>query len=551
MMTLYKVFVRVWREHFMALFLGTLLSVCVLATGIALLGLSGWFITAAGVAGLAGAGLVFDVFGPGAAVRMLAFGRAAARYGERLTTHDATLKGLATIRVKLLAAMLRQPVQVLTRLRGSERLNHLTIDVDALDGLALRLVIPAFAAISVFIATFFLLGWLTSFTVAGWQVGSLAIGVIAAIWLSARATRQASRMSQRAMQALRMRFIDLMRGQAELASAGRLDDWRQSVMSAQDRLQKAQADLDKTERIASALLSLMSTVASGGALLAGAFAVRAGTLDAAHAALGFFSALALLEVAGPLARGAAELGKMIDAGRRINAQIDTQEQPTGRRAAPEGQAQVELAINVSRAGFANGNRQLFSELSFEVASGETVALAGPSGSGKTTLLNLVRGLGEPQSGRIEVCGSRSFEWPQADIARMVGYLPQRSALFAGSVAQNLRLAKQDASDAEMMEALKIAALDETVMEKGGLDYMLGESGRGLSGGELRRLALARILMRRPKILLLDEPTEGLDSRTARIVLDRVRQALPETAILVAAHRSEELEWAQRRVEIGR
>jgi ATP-binding cassette, subfamily C, bacterial CydC len=551
MLTLYRIFVRVWRDHLGALFLGTLLSVCVLAAGIALLGLSGWFITAAGVAGLAGAGLVFDVFGPGAAVRMLAFGRAAARYGERLTTHDATLKGLATIRVTLLAAMLRQPVQVLARLRGSERLNHLTIDVDALDGLALRLVIPAFSAAFVLVATFCLLGWLTSYTVASWQVGSLAIGVIAAIWMSARVTKRASRMSQRAMQALRMRFIDLMRGQVELASAGRLDDWRLSVLSAQDRLQKAQADLDKAERQAGALLAIMSTVASGGALLAGAFAVRAGTLDVAHAALGFFSALALLEVAGPLSRGAAELGKMIDAGRRINAQFDAPEKQKRTRVGPEEQTGGKIVINVSRACFANGARQLFTNLSFTVGSGETVALAGPSGSGKTTLLNLVRGLGEPQTGRIDVCGLRSADWTEADIARMIGYLPQRSALFAGSIAQNLRLAKQDASETEMMDALRIAGLDETIMEKGGLNYVLGESGRGLSGGELRRLTLARILLRRPKILLLDEPTEGLDSKTARIVLDRVRRALPDTAILVAAHRSEELDWAQRRVEIGR
>ena len=162
MRALANIFLRVWRGELRSLALGVLLSVVTLAAGIALLGLSGWFITAAGMAGLAGAGFVFDVFRPSAGVRALAFGRAAARYGERLTTHDATLRGLAKLRVALLAAMLRRPVAELSRLRGSERLNHLTIDVDILDGLALRLVIPAVSALLIFVAAWLVLAWLTT-----------------------------------------------------------------------------------------------------------------------------------------------------------------------------------------------------------------------------------------------------------------------------------------------------------------------------------------------------------------------------------------------------
>ena len=323
MRALANIFLRVWRGQWRALALGILLSVVTLAAGIALLGLSGWFITAAGMAGLAGAGFVFDVFAPSAGVRALAFGRAAARYGERLTTHDATLRGLAKLRVELLAAMLRQPVAALSRLRGSERLNHLTIDVDVLDGLALRLAIPAVAALLIFVAAYLLLAWLTTPLIAAFEIGSFVVGVAIAMLLTLRRTRRSSRLGQRAMQALRMRFIDMMRGQSELVVSGRLADWRQSVMDAHVRLQRAQDEIDAADHQSVFVIAAFTTLAAAGALLLGAQATLGGRLDAASAAIGFFAALALFEVAAPLARGIGELGRMIDAARRIDSQLET------------------------------------------------------------------------------------------------------------------------------------------------------------------------------------------------------------------------------------
>lgn len=549
MKALLDIFLKVWAGRLWPLFLGTLLSVAVLSAGVALLGLSGWFITAAGAAGLAGAGLTFDVFRPSAGVRFLALGRAVARYGERLTTHDATLKGLATLRVKLLDAMLRRPVRELSRLRGSERLNHLTIDVDALDGLALRLVIPLLAAATVLAATFILLSWLTNTTIAGWQVASFVIGTLISAALTLRRTKRASRLGQRAMQALRMRFIDMMRGQEELAAAGKLDDWRNAVMRAHVTLQKTQADIDAADRTATFILSGMSTLAAAGALVFGTMAAGRGAFDAAHAALGFFAALAFFEAAMPLSRGIAELGKMMDAARRISTQLDTGGQVPTTAAEVQTPAAPDKLLTFSDVGISLGERVLFSGISFSLRAGETLALTGPSGSGKTTLLNLARGLAEPEHGAVLIEGTPAGRWPEDELAATVGYLPQRTALVAGTIAENLRLASTSATDAELLKALHIAALDAVILEKGGLEYRLGESGRGLSGGEKRRLALARLILTRPRILLLDEPTEGLDRRTSQTVLGRVRSALPDSAILVAAHREEERRWATRQIAL--
>ncbi len=522
--------------------LGILLSVVTLAAGIALLGLSGWFITAAGMAGLAGAGLVFDVFAPSAGVRALAFGRAAARYGERLTTHDATLRGLAKLRVELLAAMLRRPVAELSRLRGSERLNHLTIDVDILDGLALRLVIPAVAAFLIFVAAYLLLAWLTTPLIAAWQIGSFLVGIAIAMLVTLRRTRRSSRLGQRAMQALRMRFIDMMRGQSELVVTGRLEDWRQSVTDAHVRLQRAQDEIDAADHQSVFIIAAFTTFAAAGALLLGAHAALGGKLDAAAAAIGFFAALALFEVAAPLARGIGELGRMVDAARRIDRQLEVPPEASVAPGAPP--ADDAPLLSFEGVSFAVGERVLFDGVSFAVGAGESTALAGASGSGKTTLLNLARGLMRPRSGLIRVAGRPVQAWPPRDLSRIIGYLPQRTALVSGTIAENLKLGCPDATDEMLWQALHTAALASVVADKGGLGFRLGESGRGLSGGEKRRLALARMVLRNPRILLLDEPTEGLAHETAETVLARLRAAFPDSAILIAAHRPEEREWAK-------
>jgi ATP-binding cassette subfamily C protein CydC len=145
-----------------AMLRGAALSVVVLARGAALLGLSGWFITAAAAAGLAGTGAVFDVFRPSAMVRFLALGRAAARYGERMLTHEATLRALESLRLRVLSAHLTAPYPRMIQARGAQALNRLTADIDALDGVPLRLVLPAMAGLAVQVMALIMLWWLVA-----------------------------------------------------------------------------------------------------------------------------------------------------------------------------------------------------------------------------------------------------------------------------------------------------------------------------------------------------------------------------------------------------
>jgi len=171
MTALWAIFRLILRDQRRAMLRGAALGLVVLVMGVALLGLSGWFITAAAAAGLAGAGAVFDVFRPSAMVRFLALGRAAARYGERMLTHDATLRALETLRWRVLASLLTAPYARMIRVRGAQALNRLTADIDALDGVPLRLVLPVMAGIAAQVLALVALWGLVAPAVALWVVG--------------------------------------------------------------------------------------------------------------------------------------------------------------------------------------------------------------------------------------------------------------------------------------------------------------------------------------------------------------------------------------------
>ena len=545
MSALWQVFALIWRDQRQALMRGAALSVVVLAMGAALLGLSGWFITAAAMAGLAGMGATFDVFRPSAMVRFLALGRAAARYGERLLTHDATLRALESLRVRVLRDHLVAPHARMVRLRGAQALNRLTADIDALDGVPLRLVLPILAGALVLVGAAVVLWVLVGAGIALWVTGGYALGaLVVLVTLGARTVPQ-SRRAEAATQAFRARLIDLIRARSDLAVYGRLAAQTEAVLAADARRLVLQRDLDRAERLAGLALGALGALVSAGALGLGLWAVQTGTLSPAFAALGFFAALALGETIFPLRRAIADLGRMADAARRV-VRAEGPLVGTSSRPITGTGALVLDRISLTRPG---GMAPVLGDLSLRLDPGQTLAVTGPSGTGKSTLLLAIAGLHPLAGGRISLGGMDLSGCDEVSLRRAITLLPQRSALMTGSVAEALRLAS-DADDQTLWAALDAVQLAEVIRAKGGLAARIGPRGTGLSGGEARRLTLARALLRRPRLLLLDEPTEGLDDRTARAVLSGLRFFLPDAAILIAAHRRAEIEFADRVVDLA-
>jgi ATP-binding cassette, subfamily C, bacterial CydC len=544
MRAIWRVFAHILAQERVALFRGGLLSLAVLAAGAALLGLSGWFIAAAAAAGMAGAGLVFDIFRPSAGVRFLALGRTAARYGERVLTHDATLRALALLRVRLLERLAAAPFARLERVRGGLALNALTADVDALDGVPLRLVLPLAAGLATQALAAGLIAWLAGPGIAAWILAVYVLGGGAVLALGARASAAPSRRAERALQALRARTVDLLRARGDLAVAGRLTDRAAHVLAADARRRADRARQDRIERAAGFTLTALTPIAAGGALALGLARVEAGAIAAAQAAIGPFAALALAETLAPLRRAMADLGRMEDAARRVSPDLAAPDAPPPPADMP-GQAAAGLracGLGYARAG---AERPVIAGLDLAVGPGETLALTGPSGSGKSTTLALLAGLIPATAGRVWIAGRPLDDWPEAALRAHLAILLQRSALIRGTVRQNLALAAPAADDSALRRALDHVALWPALAPRGGLDLILGDRGAGLSGGEARRLAVAQVLLRKPAILLLDEPTEGLDGPAADRVLAGIRAALPDAAIVVAAHRARERAWADR------
>jgi ATP-binding cassette subfamily C protein CydC len=531
-----------WRAEQIWFLAGIAASTFTVLAGIALLGLSGWFITACALAGAASAGLGFDFFQPSAAIRFLAVGRTAGRYAERLVTHEATLRFLAALRVRFYRGAAHRPMEQLSALRSGLLLERITADVDALDNLYLRLALPLFVfVLSATVLAAALLS--TSVALAGAGLALLTAASVV-VGVSGLMAHHDTKRRAFALEALRLRTIDLVRAQADLAMTGGIARQRDKVRSAGRRLVAVNRRLHMLQLVSDALLSLLSATCLAGVLVLGAAHFQQGQLLGPQLVLILLVVFALLECIGPLRRGAVEAGRTILAARRLAPVLES------KAAAPAGidvPGASRSALDLCKVEYCSAHDRppIVHDINLRLEPGERVALVGASGSGKSTVLALVAGLLQPTQGAIRI-GKHA---PRLD-RPAIGLLTQRTELLRDTVANNLRLAAPDADEATLWAALDIVELADTVHDLPlGLDSMLGEGGCGLSGGQARRLALARIVLLSPAIWLLDEPTAGLDDALAGRVLRNIERAAGNATILIASHHVRERSIARRTIRM--
>jgi ATP-binding cassette subfamily C protein CydC len=533
--------------------LGAGLSTLVVLAGMALLGTSGWFITSAALAGLAGSAAMFNVFVPSAAIRLLALGRTFGRYAERTVTHDATFGVLAALRERLFRgwatpdaarALLRRPSRLLFRLTG---------DIDALESVYLRLIVPAVAACGAALLAGLVLANLD------WRLGlAMFVWLLAVGWgvtlYVARLARPMALRRVRALERLRAQAIDLVAGQTDLALAGRLPAQCAQLSRLDTNLARHDAALHRLDTGAGWLYAVAGHVTVAAVLLAvGALAQQVAShpaqqqmpqiqaqvqqLGAPAAALALLIALAALEPFAALRRGAIEAGRSWLAMRRVAPRLRQQDDaavplpPAAGTSIGTGTGTA-LLLHAATVFHPGRTGAALHAVDLRIAVGERVAVVGSSGVGKSTLLALAAGELAAQAGQV---------W-----ARPATWLTQRTELFCDSLRDNLRLADPAATDAQLWAALQAAGLEQDVRGFAqGLDTLLGEGGLGLSGGQSRRLALARLLLRRADFWLLDEPTEALDGATAADVLARLALHAKGRTLLVATHLRREAALADR------
>ncbi len=524
----------VFRRHSSRLLLSALLVTLTMLAGIGLLGVSGGFLTAAALAGVAGMASGFNFFSPSAGIRALTLVRIVSRYGEKLIGHDATLRIARDLRVWFFRRALPLAPGRLSASRTGELLARLMSDIGEVDGLTVRALAPLAGLLGIGVAGVAAAAWI--YWPAAVLIASLgvAIGVLVP-WQVARGgqAREQLRAAQRTT--LRTAAFEGLEGAADLAAVHGEGAWIAGV----DAAALAVSHGDRRQRRTLIAGGLWHSLCGGAGLVAmlwlGLSAAERGVLDPTLAATLVFLTLALLEVwAGAgLAWQALQAGRV--AARRLQAIVEQAPAVADPARSVSPPRQGELRLEGVDFSWPDSGRTVLRGLDLQLAPGERIAIGGDSGSGKTTLSALILRLWDPACGQVSYGGVDLREMAQAQWHRRIAWLPQNAPVFAGSIRENLAIGDPDADDAVMWQVLEQVRLRPWATAQGGLDAWVGENGATMSAGQARRLALARALLRDAPIMLLDEPTEGLDVDTAQALLLDLAQALGQRSLLMISH----------------
>jgi ATP-binding cassette subfamily C protein CydC len=501
--------------------------------GAGLLGLAGWFIAASAVAGLAVTS-TFSFLFPSAGVQALAWARTLARYGERITTHKATLDLVGSLRTSLFARALKLPRDRVAELRSSELLGRITVDSDAVENLLLRSSFPILAAITALIGVAVLFAWL-SVTLALVTVGGLLLtGAVPVIVARYRARPAADEFVAARAQA-RHALIEALDGLPELRSFGAERRAADDVSGQLSRFAKSRAHLTSLEAGGRSVGILLADLTVLAVVCAAAGVLGSKALAApAFVAVGLV-AIAALEAVVTLPAAVTARAKARAAGARLT-EVFTAGTTTGPMNEIAGEWPKTITIRLED-----------QDTELVLAEGETALITGASGSGKSTLLRTISG--QPTPGiHVHAADVDVASIDPEILAQHITLVAQDAHIFDGTIRENLLLAGAggiESSEPELWSALSAAALADAVAAfPAGLDTPAGAGGTALSGGQRRRLSVAQGLLRRPDVLLLDEPTEGLDTPTAGRLLAGARAFNPRTALVIALHdrQSPTLEW---------
>ncbi len=513
--------------------LGTALS------AVALLAASAWLIARA-----AEQPLVMYLSAAVVGVRAFALSRGVFRYLERLTSHDAALHQLAGVRADLVRELVPLVPDGLGRAHRGGLLSSVVDDVEELQNLPLRVVLPLSAAALTSVAavgfTAFV-SWPAALVLLACLVVAFAVAVAVGWAAGSRAERSVAPLRAAVADAVH----DLLMNLAVLTAYGALDAARERIRSADAALRRALVRRGVAQGLTSGTVSVLAGAASLLALTVAAPGVTGGTLSGPGLAVVVLLPMAVFEVFGPVPLALASWRQVRAAAERIAEAVPEsipdglpQTEPAATGTGPvlgEGLVLRGVAARWPARSDSDGDAGRLDDVDLRVGPGERVLVSGPSGAGKTTLAHvLVRFL--DYAGSYTVGGIEARELSGDDLRRTVGLIEQAPFLFDESVRQNLLFARDTASDADLWAVLARVGLDGWVRERGGLDARVGDRGALVSGGQAQRLALARAILRDFPVLVLDEPTAGVDPVASEALLRDLLGAVDrDRAVVLVSH----------------
>lgn len=492
---------------------------------VCLLGLSGWFITGAAFAGLAGAAAAqsFNYMMPSAIIRLLAIVRTGGRYVERVAGHEAALKALARLRPRLFDDIATGPAERALNLSSGEVSARLVQDVDAVQTLFVRRSAPWSLGAGAVSAV--LLASLASPWAGAALLGVMIAAVLGGVLIARRLADPSGRAVQIGAGAVKDRLAALEAAAPELKAYG-LADWACAQVA------QVAADHDASQIALTRSGGWMAVWQAAASALAVAVVIpAASSADLPLIALAALAAVMGVESAAGLVVALHQNGSAAQARARLDAAMPTASSRHGR------------PLSGAALGLAN--------LGAELTPPYRLGIFGPSRAGKTTLIERLIGLRTPQTGEMRLGGLDAVVSAPEDRRQLFAYAAQDVRLLNGSVRENLLLAGP-ADDAALWAALDDAALGDRIRaESLGLDTPVGPNGEQLSGGERRRLGLARAYLRDAPWLVLDEPTEGLDAATEAQVLGRLQNRLAARGqgLILVSHRASPMALCNRSIRV--
>lgn len=525
------------------LILGFALTLACLISGLGLLGTSGAFLAGTAIAGLSAAGMqAFNFLLPSAGVRFFAIARTATRWLERVVTHDATFRLISNLRVWLYQRLVRLSPRQLSGYHGADVLNRLTRDIDALDNLYLRLLLPTLAALF----SLALLGLIlvSRAPILFWPW--LGLIVLSLLILPVLAYRIGQPLAPRLVHAqanLRRNLLDAVDGLEDFSLHA--PAWRAQRKKVLDEDRERIANQLRLQRMG-ALLRALQLLGVGLTvwLVITLIASQPQSISGPWLATLVLLVLGSLEIVQGLPLAWMELPGTLASASRLQ-QLAGQTPDPGY--VEQGPIPADFDLVLHEVCFAyDPLAPILQQLSLSITAGEHVALVGPSGGGKTSLIYLLSRLLDPQQGEIRLGGHPLSALDEDTLRSQIACAPQDAWMFTAPLADNLRLACPEASDATLWEILDLVGLNATVAAwPDGLQTWVEEHGTSLSGGERRRLGLAQALLRNAPITLLDEPTEGLDPTSEQAIIRRIRLRLAGKTLVWVTHRTAGLDAFDR------
>lgn len=515
---------QLWGTRRRALAWGLVIGMFSALAGVALLALAGKGVAAgAGGVGLVGVSALIWL-------RPVVLIRPLLRWWERMSSHAAAFQALADTRVWFFRRLAeRMPAGI--GLRGSgDLLGRVISDVEALDRLYLGGLMPAAAALAVVVAIALLLGAEPMLMLL--LVLPLGLALILPLVLAPAAARAAQKAADE-RGALRAAAVDPVAGLEDTLAANAEGRALARLEQADATLMAAQREVSMRSAAAGTAGTLLTQVAVLAAL---GWGLVTGSAGAAMAVLALFLAIAAAEALGLMPRAGALMAGAAASARRLFEAADTRppvEEPATPAPLPTGN---ELVLSGVTFGWRPDAPPVLDGLDFTLKPGERVAILGPSGAGKSSLAALLLKFAAPQSGTIRLGGTDIQDLSSAELRQRIVCLSQNARLFDASIAENLRLAAPGAPDAALWRALAKAGVSEFVRSlPEGLETRCGEGGTRFSGGEARRIALARALLPPAAILILDEPTVGLDAEAERAFMATLGTATEGRGLLIITH----------------